>query len=49
LQTTGNKLKKVKKGIDSAQIFLQQGEIEEAVKTLENTWMTLLKAEKRYK
>jgi len=46
LQTTGNKLKKVKKGIDSAQIFLQQGEIEEAVKTLEDTWMTLLKAER---
>jgi len=46
LQGAGDKLKEVKKGIGSAQVFLRQGEIEEAMKILENTWMNLLKAER---
>lgn len=41
-----DKLKEVKEGIDSAQDFLRQGEIEKAREVLDNVWITLLEAER---
>lgn len=46
IQATGDKLKKVKEGIDSSEALLRQGKIQKAGKMLEKTWVNLLKAER---
>ena len=46
IQAVGDKLRTVKKSIDSAESFLRQGEIEESGKILEDAWENVLKTER---
>ncbi len=46
IQTVGDKLKRMKKDIDSSEAYLSQGEIDEAGEVLEGAWETFLETER---
>jgi len=48
IQSTGNRLKAVQGGINSAQSFLHHGKVKEAKEKLENAWADLLKARRNF-